>query len=248
VPFYQRGEASIYYEEYGQGFPLLLLSPGGLNSTIAFWSRMPFNPIETFQGEYRVIAMDQRNAGGGQSKGPLEADDPWGMYARDQLGLLDHLGIDRAMAMGCCIGCSFIFKLAELAPQRIAAGVLEQPIGTDETNPGVFGERIWKEWGEDLANKRSDISMDQVVAFSGKMWGGEFVYSVPREFLNTIQVPMLTMPGIDPAHPTGVGMEVHRRLPNSELVEKWKEPPELVPQTIERVRQFLRSHTPSAVA
>src|SRR4029077_19772345 len=84
MPTYQRGDASIYFEEHGSGFPLLLLSPGGLNSTIDFWSRMPFNPLEEFQSEYRVIAMDQRNAG--RSRGPLPVDDPWGGYADDQLG------------------------------------------------------------------------------------------------------------------------------------------------------------------
>ena len=43
---YQRGDVSIYYEDHGSGFPLFLLAPGGLNSTISFWSRMPFNPLD----------------------------------------------------------------------------------------------------------------------------------------------------------------------------------------------------------
>src|SRR6266567_7208634 len=132
---YQRGDVSIYFEEHGSGFPLLLLSPGALNSTIGFWSRMPFNPLEEFQSEYRVVAMDQRNAG--RSSGPLPVDDPWGGYADDQLGLMDHLGIERFLVLGCCIGCSFILKLIERAPARVVAGVMEQPIGSDETNPGV---------------------------------------------------------------------------------------------------------------
>ena len=35
MPNYERGDVSIYYEENGSGFPLLLLAPGGLNSTYA---------------------------------------------------------------------------------------------------------------------------------------------------------------------------------------------------------------------
>jgi len=39
------------------------------------------------------ITMDQRNANGGESTGPIPARDPWGAFADDQLGLMDHLGI-----------------------------------------------------------------------------------------------------------------------------------------------------------
>ena len=39
--------------------------------------------------------MDQRNASGGESTGPVQVDDPWGAFAADQLGVMDHLGIDK---------------------------------------------------------------------------------------------------------------------------------------------------------
>jgi pimeloyl-ACP methyl ester carboxylesterase len=240
---YERGEVSIYYEEHGSGFPLLLLAPGGLNSTVGFWSRMPINPLEIFPSEYRVVAMDQRNAG--RSTGPLPTDDPWGGYTDDQLGLMDHLGIDRFLAIGCCIGCSFILKLIERAPERLVAGIMEQPIGSDETNPGVFEPRIYTQWGQDLADKRSDITLDEVNAFGRRMWAGDFVFSVPREFLGTVRHPLMVMPGNDPAHPRGIGLEVARLLPNSQLLEHWKEPAEIVPQTIENMREFLKANTPN---
>ena len=54
----------------------------------------PFNAIEVFRDEYRCITMDLRNASGGQSSGPLEVERPWDAYADDQLGLMDHLGIE----------------------------------------------------------------------------------------------------------------------------------------------------------
>jgi pimeloyl-ACP methyl ester carboxylesterase len=247
VPTYERGDVSIYYEEHGSGFPLFLLAPGGLNSTISFWSRMPFNPLEVFADEYRVIAMDQRNAGD-RSRGPLPVEDPWGGYAADQLGLMDFLGIDSFLTIGCCIGCSFILKLCALAPSRVAAGVLEQPIGSDETNPGVFGPRIFTEWGTALVANRPEISMQNVETFGTRMFDDDFVFSVPRAGLSSISNPLLVLPGNDPAHPFGVGMEVARRLPNSELQEQWKSPPELVPATVERIRSFLRANTPTGVA
>ncbi|MEO8443304.1 MAG: alpha/beta hydrolase, partial [Betaproteobacteria bacterium] len=93
MPFYEKGEVRIHYQEAGSGFPLLIISGGGLNSAISYLAgKAPFNPMEEFKHGYRCIAMDQRNANGGESSGPLEIDRPWDMYADDQLGLMDHLG------------------------------------------------------------------------------------------------------------------------------------------------------------
>ncbi|HEY3059014.1 MAG TPA: alpha/beta hydrolase [Chloroflexota bacterium] len=244
MAIFERDGVALYYEEHGSGFPLLLIAPGGMNSTVDFWARMPINPVELFPSEFHVIAMDQRNAG--RSSGPLPLDDPWGAHVGDQLALMDHLGIERFLAVGCCIGCSYILKIVEVAPSRLIAGVMMQPIGKDETNPGVFGERIYKQWCEDLAAKRTDISPADITTFGHRMWEDhEFIISVPREFLPTVRTPLLVLPGNDPAHPIGVGREVARLLPNSEIFDKaWREP-DIVPETVERMRSFLHAHTPS---
>ena len=146
--FYEKGPVRIYYEEAGSGFPLLLLPGGGLNATIGFFTgNSPFNAIEEFKGEYRCITADLRNAPSGQSTGPVEVDRPWESYADDQLGLMDHLGIDKFMVMGFCIGGPFIWSLLKRAPNRIVAAVLAQPVGwrpemRDPKYPGAF----WKSW------------------------------------------------------------------------------------------------------
>src|SRR5438270_5869034 len=66
---YAKGPVRIRYQEFGAGFPLLLIAGGGLNSTISALTGpgSPFNPIEEFKGEYRCIASDLRNANGGES-------------------------------------------------------------------------------------------------------------------------------------------------------------------------------------
>src|ERR1700757_1688738 len=106
MSFYERGPVRIHYEEAGSGYPLLVIAGGGLNSTIAGLAseQSPYNPMVEFKSEYRVIAADLRNANGGQSSGPLEADRPWDSYTDDHLGLMDHLGIDKFMVHGLCIG------------------------------------------------------------------------------------------------------------------------------------------------
>src|SRR5262245_18404971 len=74
MPLYEQGDVRIHYEEVGSGFPLLVIPCGGLNSTVAGLATHPFNPIEEFKSEFRVLAADLRNAKGGQSTGPLEVD------------------------------------------------------------------------------------------------------------------------------------------------------------------------------
>src|SRR5215475_238744 len=91
--FYEKGNVRIRYQELGSGFPLLVTPGGGLNSRITNWATAVFNAPEEFKNDFRCITMDQRNANGGESSGPVPVNDPWGAFADDQLGLMDHLGI-----------------------------------------------------------------------------------------------------------------------------------------------------------
>jgi pimeloyl-ACP methyl ester carboxylesterase len=95
MPSIEHHGASIHYEESGQEFPHPHVRPGGLQSVIDVWRRpmAPVNPITEFAGRFRVIAMDQRNAGG-KSRAPITAADGWHSYAADHLAVLDHLRID----------------------------------------------------------------------------------------------------------------------------------------------------------
>ena len=102
--YYEKGNTRIRYTEIGTGFPLLATPGGGLNSRIAVWANAVINIPEEFKNDFRVITMDQRNATGGESTGPVPVDDPWGAIADDQLGLMDHLGIRQFFFFGNCIG------------------------------------------------------------------------------------------------------------------------------------------------
>src|SRR5581483_536755 len=117
-------------EEYGRGFPILTFAPAGLASTIKVWSEpsAPINPIAELADNFRVIAMDQRNAGG-QSRAPITSRDGWDSYTNDHIALLDHLRIDRCHLYGQSIGGSFILNLLRRQPERVAGGVPAQPIG-----------------------------------------------------------------------------------------------------------------------
>ena len=152
MPFYEKGNVRIHYEEVGSGFPLLVIPGGGLNSTVAGLANHPFNPMDEFKGEYRVVAADLRNANGGQSSGPLETDRPWDAYTDDQIGLMDHLGIREFMVLGFCIGGPFIWNLLKRARGRVIAGVLTQPSGFRPTMPDLFYQNNIKGWAPALAS------------------------------------------------------------------------------------------------
>ena len=105
MAFYENGLVRICYEDLGTGAPLLLIAGGGLNGTIQnLTDKSPFNPVEQFSSKYRCIMMDLRNANTGKSSGPLEIERPWDAYSDDQIILMDHLGIDKFMVLGFCIG------------------------------------------------------------------------------------------------------------------------------------------------
>jgi pimeloyl-ACP methyl ester carboxylesterase len=242
MPQVEHGTTTTYYEEHGHGFPLLLFAPGGMNSTVERWAVATLNALDEFGHDFRLIAMDQRNAG--RSVGPLEASDPWGSFARDQLALLDHLGVETCHVMGCCIGCSFALKLSELAPERFNAAVLEQPVGVVGENRHLY-DTLWRTWGEDLVRTRADIDAEQVEQFGTRMWDqGEFVVSVSREFVRSCSTPLLVLPGIDDYHPTETGREVARLAPRGETFEPWKDTPEHTAQAAEAVREFLQRYSP----
>ena len=135
MPLFTKGDVTIHYEEAGTGFPFLITPGGGLNSIAKGWPGQVFNAFEEYSKEFRCITMDQRNANGGSSSGPVPVDDPWGAFADDQLALMDHLGIDKFFFMGLCIGGPFALKLMERAPERIVAGVLCQPVGSNPEFP-----------------------------------------------------------------------------------------------------------------
>ena len=247
--FYERGAVRIHYEEAGSGFPLLLIPGGGLSGTIANLASAVFNPIEELKGEYRCIMADLRNAPAGQSTGPLEVERPWDSYTDDQLSLMDHLGIDRFMVMGFCIGGPFVWNLLRRAPDRVVAAVLAQPSGSRPESRDLFYQNNMKSWGPALLAKRPEITMETVDKFLTRMYrtNPDFVFTVTRDFVRNCQTPVLILPDDIPAHPYAVAMEAAMLAPKAEVsMFPWKEPKERIPLAVRQIRSVMRAHHPAA--
>ena len=246
--FFEKGPVRIHYQSVGSGFPLLLIAGGGLNSTIAGLAN-PFNSVDEFKGEYRCIAADLRNANPGQSSGPVDADRPWDSHADDQLALMDHLGINKFMVMGFCIGGPFIWNLLKRAPNRVAAAVLAQPVGFRPEMPNVLYDGSKTGWAPDFLKRRPEVTADTVERYLTKMFrtDADFVFTVSRDFVRSCQTPVLVLPDDVPAHPLAVAMECAMSAPKAEVsMYPWKQPPERIPLAVRQIRSFLRAHRPAA--
>ncbi len=245
MPFYETGDIRIHYEEAGSGFPLLVTPGGGLNSHMGNWPGAVINAMEVFKDDFRCITMDQRHANGGQSTGPLAIDDPWGGFADDQLGLMDHLGIREFAFMGYCIGGCFAGTLLDRAPERIAAAIFCQTVGHRPEDPDVMYRSGRDGWAPGLLAERPELTQDAIDRYLHNLYRSnpDFLYSVSRDVIRNCQTPILVLPDDTPSHPHQTSVDVASLAPNAEItVFPWTSPPELKARTIERVRRFIHKH------
>ena len=244
MPDFQHDGATIHYEEFGRGFPILTFAPAGLQSTIEVWGRpaAPINPTTELAGNYRVIAMDQRNAGG-RSRAPITAQDGWPTYTADHIALLDHLRIDRCHLYGQCIGGSFILSLLKVQPDRVASAVLAQPIGRVGAMPAGRSARF-DAWAATLTD-HPEATPAVLDAVYRNLYAPGFVYCVDRAFVSTCTTPCLVLAGNDEAHPLPISEELARLLPRAEMIREWKTGDALTSARA-RVEEFLSKHTPRA--
>jgi len=117
----------LYYEEVGQGEPLLMVQ--GLGTDHLGWMLQ----VPEFSKHFRVITFDNRDVGQSkQADGPYEVAD----MARDALALADHLELDTFHLLGMSMGGA-IAQLAALDhPDRVATLTL---ISTSAMGPGLPG-------------------------------------------------------------------------------------------------------------
>ncbi len=142
MPTINRDGVNIYYEDHGTG-PAVLLSHG-YSATTRMWA----GQVEALKDRYRVITWDMR--GHGQSDSP---DDPKAYSEAatvdDIAGILNHLGIDKAVIGGLSLGgyMSLAFNLAH--PSMVRALMLF------DTGPG-YKNPVGREGWNVTAMKRAE--------------------------------------------------------------------------------------------
>ena len=214
---------------------------GGLNSRISIWQTAVFNATRysrTTSADHDGPAQRPR----GRVTGPVQVDDPWGAFADDQIGLMDHLGINEFLALGCCIGGPFALKLMQRVPDRVQAVVMCQPVGHRADLPDAMYDAGHNTWGPALRPPpRPEHGAHRQVPAQPLPQQDDFVYSVSRDFVRSCQTPILVMPDNTPAHSYQVAIEVTKLAPKVEVtLYPWKETPETKARTVERVRTSSR--------
>jgi len=238
MAMFENDPVRIRYDLEGDGFPVLLIAPGGMGSENERWNGMPWNPREALADQYQLVGMDQRNAGG--SFAPVSGSDSWFTYVEDQLALLDHLGIAECHVVGMCIGGPYIMGLLGAAPERFRSAVLLQPVGIDD-NRHAFIE-LFDQWSSNIESSHPEAADEDWAEFRQNMWSGEFVLTATRDEVRACQTPLLVMMGNDLYHPQSTSREIAALAPNASFVERWKGDEDLS-ETNRVITDFLRQHT-----
>jgi pimeloyl-ACP methyl ester carboxylesterase len=105
----------MYYELHGEGSPLVLLHGGMLTIDLNFAGLIP-----TLSRSHLVIGVELQ--GHGRTADVERAITPAAL-AEDVVGLLDHLGIDRAHVLGHSLGAGVALELAVNHPTRVRSVV-----------------------------------------------------------------------------------------------------------------------------
>lgn len=110
MPYLSTADGDLYFEDSGQGTPLIMLR--GLGRSIKHWHGFDAKMAQHF----RVITMDAR--GIGKTKRLARYTDTLFDLADDLVLLLDHLGEKNAHIMGVSLGGMIALALALRHPER----------------------------------------------------------------------------------------------------------------------------------
>ena len=211
---------NIYYEEYGKGTPLLLLSGGGLNRSINDFGEC----IPGLSKQYRVIAPDTPGQGRSDQTDSLS----YTLLTDFMSQLIDSLKVDSVYVMGLSDGAIVALLLAAGRPDKVkkvvAVGAnngtrgfaLPEGYTLDSVKmPTVDQWAKWHEkdieWYNTLTPKKDWRKM---AANLNQMWYGREYF--PNSLYNRIQIPTMIVLGDRDDISIEHGLEMHRLIKNSQ--------------------------------
>lgn len=226
--------ARIYYEVAGSGAPMLLIHGYPLSSDLYRDQRSELSK------RYQVITPDLR--GFGKSTAP-DDDASLSVYAKDMLGLMDKLGIQKAIIGGHSMGGMTVIEMYKQAPERFSGMIL---IDTAAIPAPIANAEWWKGFAEQgrekgvasivpllvpnmLTGKARMNNMPLVTymenmikaaSVNGVVGGGKALAERPDNtgVLSTIRVPTLIIVGVeDTLTPMAIAKSMNQAIPNSKL-------------------------------
>jgi 3-oxoadipate enol-lactonase len=232
MPEFTSNGIRLYYEEKGDGPPLMLLH--GLGASHHMFRR----EIEYFKDRYRVIAFDCRGHGQSDKPAKFTLND----HIEDAIALLDHVGVEKAHVLGVSMG-SYIAQGIVLAhPDRVEKLVLvvskahgktsstqelliryaDELEGIDEQKQMEYLSKYVfhnlsavQNWQEEMAQLEPELSVAEMAAANKALEGFDF-----RAALPTITAETLVISGsYDGLNPPPRGKELASFIPNAAFAE-----------------------------
>jgi len=146
----------MYYETHGDGTPLVLLHGGMLTIDLNFAGLIP-----TLAKKHRVIGVEMQGHG---RTADIDREITPAALASDIVGLLDHLGIDRAHVLGHSMGGAVTMELAISSPDRvrsvvpISVSVRRDGMHEDLSDPSKFATSPIMPTQQDFMDFRSEYT------------------------------------------------------------------------------------------
>lgn len=153
MPKVKVNDIQVYYEVYGEGFPLLMIM--GLSANLDWWDpRM----VQKLSKKFKIIMFDNRGAG---RTDVSDRKYTIRLFADDTAGLMDALGISRAHIIGGSMGGMIAQELVLNYPEKVEKLVLCYTYcgGTKGVQPS--GEIL-----ELLSADRSAFSPEEIIRMS----------------------------------------------------------------------------------
>ena len=230
MPYYQSGDISHYYEEHGDGEPIIFLHGFTLDHRV--WGPQ----VKFFSATNRVIVVDSRGHG--------KSDAPETNYGRtfridDLLDLFKHLKLDQAHLVGLSMGGSTAIGFA-LKYQAMLKSLTLVSTGAAGFKPGRKVARVdelaksegvetarkqWLDWNMIYyKGKHQDVGKllkQMIEEHSGAIWAdvkrGNYPKSDDLESVHKISVPTLIIAGEKDKIFVPLSEELHKRIRNSQL-------------------------------
>jgi pimeloyl-ACP methyl ester carboxylesterase len=146
---------NIYYEVFGEGFPLVMIHDGLVHSEV--WDAQ----VTAFSGQYRIIRYDRRGYG--------KSEQPTAPYSNieDLFTLLISHNVDHAIIMGSSAGGGLAIDFALTHPEMVEALILAGPVINGLGYSFHFSHRGYANYNPDLDTKVENWINDKYSVATG---------------------------------------------------------------------------------
>ncbi|MDZ4714188.1 MAG: alpha/beta hydrolase [Cytophagales bacterium] len=214
--FFNYNGTKIYYEDIGQGEPLLLLHT--FNGTADQWKAY----FEDYSKIFRVISVDMIGHGRSDIYKKGDVEFRHSDYAKIILALLDYLKINQVNAMGASSGGITLFYANFMQPDKFKNVIT---IGAQ-----IYYDQRVRDWitsdgpdsaKTDIISKQSKIhGQEKAMLQARQFWRFRNFYGDPSfspDMLNSIKAQWLIVQGDNDFIPLDQAIEMKKYIPNSRL-------------------------------